>query len=171
MQASTGAGGTRRETQQTWKPFIVLGETGQSPRRRGGRIPALRERALPVSQPRGVWAEGPPLPSHQTAGRRPGEPPGRGATWRAGDNLALEREGERRAGVGRHRSACRSRVAAPAPPPGPPRAGSAAPTAPPAQAPPQVGCRAKPWRRAPSWRRRSLPRWLGSAGSRPPGFV
>lgn len=46
--------------------------------------------------------------------------------------------------------------------------GSAAPTAPPAQAPPQVGCRAKPWETSPARRRGGVsPQWLGSAGSRP----
>ena len=45
---------------------------------------------------------------------------------------------------------------------------SAAPTAPPAQAPPQVGCRAKPWETSPAGGEESSPpRRLGSAGSRP----
>lgn len=85
LQASTGAGGTRRETQQTWKPFIVLGETGQSPRRRGraGSRLCESEHFLWVSR-EGSGQKDHPFPSHQIAGRRPGEPPGRGATWEPG---------------------------------------------------------------------------------------
>lgn len=131
MQASTGAGGTRPGGSANLEALHCSRGDRAEPTSEGeGGIPARRARALPVSQPRGVRAEGPPLPSPSLPTRspagRPGQPPA-SSHLRAGDNLALEREGERRAGVGRHRSAGRGRVAAPAPPPGPPRGGGPRP--------------------------------------------
>lgn len=113
MQASTGAGGTRPGGSANLEALHCSRGDRAEPTSEGeGGIPARRARALPVSQPRGVRAEGPPLPSPSLPTRspagRPGQPPA-SSHLRAGDNLALEREGERRAGVGRHRSAGRGR--------------------------------------------------------------
>lgn len=157
------AGGTRRETQQTWKPFIVPGETRAEPTSEEGGIPALREQALPVSQPRGPGRRS-HLPFHQM--RRPAARAARPRCHlRAGDNLALEREG---AALGSAGTALPAGAGSLRRPPRASRERGRSPDSTPAQAPPPGRLQGETLGDEPRGRRGGVsPRWLGSAGSRP----
>lgn len=169
LQASTGARGTRPGDSTNLEALHCSRGDRAEPTSEGeGGIPALRARALPVSQPRGVRAEGPPLPF--PSDRRPAARVGQGSRsprchLRAGDNLALEREGERRAGVGRHGSACRLL------PRGLPGAGVCGPDSTPCSGSTAGQLQGETLGDEPRWRRGGVSSPAARLGRQPSGFV